>query len=178
MTTKLKHTDLTEQELVEAYIFPHGLSASEKKEADAELSMLRQQHLLDMPAEQRIYGNLLGLKYRILEYLKRGEYSGQNSFEAFLSQYIDILNKKHKDFATEISLHPTKLSQLLSGKVEPNLPLVYRLEKHSGGVIPALLWWQVQMKKMENTITQDKAGRLREAKKVKNELKFTAPRTG
>jgi len=174
MTTKLKHTKLTEQELVEAYIFPHGLSAQEKAETDAEVSKLRQQQLRNMPEEQRLYGRLLGLKYRILDYLKHGEDSGQNSFEAFLSQYIEILNKKQKDFAEEISLHPTKLSQLLSGKVGPNLSLVYRLEKHSGGVIPALLWWRLQMKKTENVITQDKIGRQREAKKVKNELKFTA----
>jgi plasmid maintenance system antidote protein VapI len=172
MTTKLKHKKLTEQELVEAYIFPHGLSAQEKAETDAEVSKLWQQQLRDMPEEQRVYGNLLGLKYRILDYLKSGEYSGQNSFEAFLEQYIKVLNKKHKDFAGEISLHPTKLSQLLSGKIGPNLSLVYRLEKHSGGVIPALIWWRLQMRKTENTIRQDKVGRQREAKKVKNELKF------
>ncbi len=54
----------------------------------------------------------------------------------------------------------------------PNIPLVYRLEKHSGRLIPALLWWKIFTKKMEAYIQNDTTRRLFEAGKVHFQLAF------
>ena len=54
----------------------------------------------------------------------------------------------------------------------PNIPLVYRLEKHWGGLIPALLWWKVFTEKMEVDIQNDTTPRLFEGEKVHFQMGF------
>ena len=51
------------------------------------------------------------------------------------------------------------------GKYEPNIEFVYRLEKHSGELIPALIWWKLIIRKQEFEIKQDKKTRKKEASK-------------
>ena len=49
---------------------------------------------------------------------------------------------------------------------------MYRLEKHSGGLNSALLWWKLYTKKMEADIMNDTTRRLFEAEKVLFHLAF------
>ncbi len=137
----------TEQELAEAHVFSHDLSSAEKKEADAELKKMRLQRLSAMSSNQKLKSDLLRLKFQIEDYIQQDVYSEKQSFSTFLQAYLKILDKKQIDFAAEISLHPTKLNQILNNKIMPNIPLMYRLEKHSGGEISALLWWKLFAKK-------------------------------
>jgi len=157
---------LSDQELAEAHVLPHGLDEFEKSLADDDLRQLRLLRLKGMSDQQKIFAGILQLKYQMEDYVNEGAYEKGLEFGAFLQRYLKVLNKKQVDFATEVSLHHTKISQLLHGKAEPNLSLVYRLEKHSGGLIPAILWWKVQAKKTEAEIRIDQAGRRREANKV------------
>ena len=163
---------LSNQEMVEAFVFPHELSVAEKADADAELKRLRMLRLMEMTDKQRLYADLLRLKYQMENYLRYGEHSESTDLGVFLGLYLKILGKKQKDFADEISLHYTKLSQLLSGKAEASLAILYRLEQHSGGLLPASLWWNIQAKKVEAEVKSNREGRLREAGKVKNALQF------
>ncbi len=167
-----QNNNLNEQEMAEAYIYPHGLTAAEKTTADAELKTLRLQRLKQMSAEEKMYGNLLGLKYQMEDYLKRGAFSEKCSFGAFLKSYLQVLNKNPKEFAAEISLPLTTLNYLMEDKKDPSPELVFRLERHSGRVIPALLWWKLAARKVENNIQKDTLTRKKEAAKVKNELQF------
>ncbi len=167
-----KKSIYSEQESAEAHIFAHDLSPVEKTEADKEMKMLRLQRLVAMSDNQKLQSDLLRLKFLMEEAILQEVYSEKHSFSAFLQAYLKILDKKQIDFATEISLHPTKLNQIINNKITPNIPLVYRLEKHSGGLISALLWWKLCSKKMEADIKNDTTRRLFEAEKVHFQLVF------
>ncbi len=162
----------TEQELAEAHVFAHNLSPIEKIEADKEMKMLRLQRLAAMSDNQKLHSDLLRLKFLMEDSIQQEVYSEKYSFSAFLQAYLKILDKKQVDFAAEISLHPTKLNQIINNKTTPNISLVYRLEKHSGGLISALLWWKVFTKKMEADIINDTAKRRVEGGKVHFQVAF------
>jgi plasmid maintenance system antidote protein VapI len=169
---KEKNNIYTEQELAEAHIFAHDLSPIEKTEADKEMTLLRLQRLAAMSDNQKLQSDLLRLKFLMEDAIQQEIYAEKHSFSTFLQAYLKILNKKQVDFAAEISLHPTKLNQIINNKTMPNIPLMYRLEKHSGGLISALLWWRLLTKKMEADIKNDTTRRLLEAKKVHSKLAF------
>jgi hypothetical protein len=167
-----KKAVFTEQELAEAHIFAHNLSPIEKKEADEELKILRFERLRTLSVNQKLHSDLLRLKFEIEDYIQQDVYCEKQNFSTFLQTYLKILDKKQVDFATEVSLHPTKLNQILNNKTMPNIPLLYRLEKHSGGLLPALIWWKLMIKKMEADIKNDKVKRLFEGGKVRFHLEF------
>jgi plasmid maintenance system antidote protein VapI len=168
-----KFEHLSAKEQAESLVFPHGLSVAEKAAADAELKQMRMLRLGQMSDTQRMYAELLRLKYQIENYLKYGKYEDQYSFGAFLRKYLAVLGRKQNVFAQEIDLHTSKLNQLLNDKVDVNIALVYRLEKHSGGIIPATDWWNLHAKKIEARILNDHGARLVEEEKVKYGLDFS-----
>ena len=49
---------------------------------------------------------------------------------------------------------------------------MYRLEWHSGKMIPATYWFRLYAKKLEHTIKENQEKRTEANKKVKNELNF------
>lgn len=163
---KNKKNKISEQDEVAAFIYPHGLSASEKAEADEDIRIFRKMKLQKMTEKDRIFSDLLRLKFQIEDYIQQGNYSEAYSFNVFLQQYLKILDKKQSVFSTEIGLHPTKVSQILTGKIAPNLALSYRLEIHSGGLLTAVLWWHLIAKKIAYDIEQNKVQKLAEAKNV------------
>jgi plasmid maintenance system antidote protein VapI len=169
---KRENSTYSDQELAEAHVFAHNLSPIEKTEADKEMKILRLQRLAAMSDNQKLQSDLLRLKFLMEDAILQEIYSEKHSFSAFLQAYLKILDKKQVDFAAEISLHPTKLNQIINNKTTPNIPLVYRLERHSGGLISALLWWQLFTKKMEADIKNDTVKRLLEAEKVHFQLAF------
>jgi transcriptional regulator with XRE-family HTH domain len=169
---KEKKSIYTAQELAEAHVFAHNLSPIEKMEVDAEMKSLRLQRLAKMSDTQKLQSDLLRLKFLMEDYIQQEVYSENQNFSSFLQAYLKILDKKQVDFAAEISLHPTKLNQILNNKTTPNIPLIYRIEKHSGGLISALLWWKIFTKKMEADIKNDTITRRSEAEKVHFQLAF------
>lgn len=158
--------------LAEDFVFPHELKEAEKAAADAELKRLRIHRLAQMSEKQKIYAELLRLRYLMEDYLRYGTYEDSRSFGAFLKKYQQITGRTQKALATEISLHPSKLNQILNNKIEAGIAMHYRLEKHSGGLIPASLWWKIQAKKIEAGINQDKEARQRESRKVSQAMAF------
>jgi len=57
---------------------------------------------------------------------------------------------------------------MLNDKEMPNVELMYRLEGHSGDLVPALLWWKLLSKKQEFDLLTNKEIRVTENLKVKN----------
>lgn len=169
---KGKNMIYTEQDLAEAHVFAHNLSPVEKQEADSEMKTLRLQRLTAMSDNQKLQSDLLRLKFLMEDAIQQEVYSEKHNFSAFLQAYLKILDKKQVDFAAEISLHPTKLNQIINNKTTPNIPLFYRLEKHSGGLISALLWWKLFTKKIEADIKNDTTRRLFEGEKVHFQVAF------
>lgn len=165
---------LTDQEIAEGYVFPADLEQQEKESIEAEFRALRLKALNERSDEQRLLSAIMRMKLQIKDYLERNDFEKEFSFALQLEQYIKIIGRSQKDFAAEIDLHPTKLSRLLSGRDNPNNELVYRLEKHCDNIIPAIYWWKLYAKQLENVIRTDELSRKIEWNKVKNNLKFRA----
>ncbi len=164
----------TDQEIVEGYVFPADLEEQEKEAIEAEFRALRLKALKESTEEQRLLSALMRMKLLIQDYLGRSDFEKEFSFAHQLEQYIKLIGRSQKDFAVEIDLHPTKLSRLLNGRDNPNNELVYRLEKHCGNVIPAIYWWKLYAKQLEDEIKTNERLRIIEWEKVKNNLKFRA----
>lgn len=164
----------TDQEIVEGYVFPADLDELEKETIEAEFRALRLKALKESTEEQRLLSALMRMKLLIQDYLGRSDFEKEFSFAHQLELYIKLIGRSQKDFAAEIDLHPTKLSRLLNGRDNPNNELVYRLEKHCGNVIPAIYWWKLYAKQLEDAIKTDELLRSIEWGKVKNNLKFRA----
>ncbi len=157
----------TPAETAEAHIPHHALSPDEKLAADATMRKMRLDRLRTTTEPQRLLAELSRLRFQMEDFLLLDGGPEEGSFEAFLQQYAQILNRKQSVLADEISLHPTKLNQILRGKSDPNQALFYRLEAHSSGQIPAVLWWQVFSKKLEHQIRRDSEQRMLEGAKVR-----------
>lgn len=164
----------SDEEIAEGYVFPEDLSEEERNEIEEEFRLLRLKALKERTEEQRILGELMRMKLLIKDYLNRSGFEEAFSFSNQLEKYIKIIDRSKKDFAEEVDLHPTKLSRLLNDRENPNIELMYRLEKHCGNIIPAIYWWKLYSKKLEEEIKTDEDKRRTERRKVKNSLKFRA----
>lgn len=159
------------EELAEAFVFPHGLTPAEKEAADQEIREIRLKMLSEMTPEQRLQSKLLGLRYRMQETLN-GNDKFQYNFTTAFAEYLQFSEKKPADLAAEIALTTEELNQLLSGEKAPDIGLFHRLEKHSDGTTPAMLWWKLVAQQWEHEIQHDHEAKAREAAKVKNALKI------
>lgn len=165
-------TRLSDEEIVDSFVFRHDLSEKEKKEADEELLRLRLKRLKEMSDEQVLHSELMRMKLLMKSYFKQNKFDENFSFSNQLKKYIELLKKSHIEFARDIDIHKTKLSRVLNDRENPNIELMYRLEKHSGKLIPANYWYKLHSKKLEQEIKINKDKRKEEYKRVKNQLKF------
>ncbi|HFA47829.1 MAG TPA: hypothetical protein ENJ95_02285 [Bacteroidetes bacterium] len=165
---KKKYTD---EEIADSMLIPADLTESEKGAADEEIKKLRFEMLRNMTTEDQILSDVMRLRFQIENYLKKEPFSFGKTFGQFLGEYIRVTKKSKKEMAEDLSVHYTKLSRLLNDKEEPNIGLAYRLGKHSGNLIAALLWWKLMVKKQEFIISEDDGTRLKEERKVRNALR-------
>jgi len=172
MKSNKETNQLSPQELVEAYVFPHDLTLEEKKAADEELMRLRAERWEEMTPEQLLYANLLGLRFRMQDMVEARKISEPSDFSVALQDYLEILQKKPAALASEIDIPLAELKKILAGSTDLGTPIIYRLEKHSGKMIPALLWWKLLAKNWEYNIQKDQESRKKEGKHVKNEVRF------
>ena len=160
----------TDEEIADSMLLPADLTEGEKQKADEELKAFRMKIISEQTEDQRLYSDLLRLRYQLESYVESREYNAELSFGKQLAEYIRILNRTKKQVSEELNVHYTRLSRIINEKEEPNIELVYRLEKHSGELVPALAWWRLIMKKQEHVIQKDKKRRKLEASKVTNPL--------
>ena len=165
---KEKYTD---DELVDSMVIPADLTEGERKKLSGEMKEIRMRQLRDMKEEDRILSDVMRLRFQIEAYIQKSGFSFEKTFGKYLEEYIRILKKTRKDVADDLSVHYTKLSRIINDKEEPNVELAYRLEKHSGNLIRAELWWKLMIKKQEFIIRQDEETRKAEQGKVKNSLR-------
>jgi len=85
-----------------------------------------------------------------------------------------VINRTNKEFAEDLDVHQTKFSRILNGRENPNIDLMYRLEEHSSGEIPAHHWWRLYSLELEHKIKTDLGRKIEESKKVKNQIKLRA----
>ena len=165
---------LTDEEIVERYVIPEEVSEAERHLVEEEFGSIRMNMLKERSEQQQLLSELMRMKLLIKDYLKTSMYNEAFSFANQLQAYIKVIDRPKKVFAGEIDIHPTRLSRILSGKENPNIELVYRLEKHGGQLIPAIYWWKLHARQLEYLIQKDEQKRLEESHKVKNHLKFRA----
>lgn len=175
MTNQEKFQQLQKQytieELADAVMVPEELSEAELAKANEEFRSLRLQMLANQTEEKRLFAEVMRLRFQIEEVIKQSLFFPDKSFAAFLAEYIAIFRRNKKQFAEDLDVHYTRLSRILNERDEPNVELAYRLEKHSGGLIKAELWWRLSIVKQEYFIKQDAVGRNREGAKVRNGLR-------
>ena len=161
----------TDEEIADAMLIPADLTEQEKRELAAEMKEIRMQKLREATEKDRILSDVMRLKFQMEAYVKESGFSFEKTFGKYLEEYIRILKKTRRAIAEDLSLHYTKLSRIINDREEPNVELAYRLEKHSGHLLRAELWWKLIIKKQEFIISQDAETRRMEQEKVKNVLR-------
>lgn len=153
------------------YSIPHhSLNDNEKAKADKELRTLRLNRLKNITEPQKIYADLISLKYSILDYLEIGLFSKEYLFSEFLKKYVSITNTTRRKLAENLGVHETKFSKVINNKENPGLGLLYRIEEHSNSLFSASLLWQLVAKKMMVEIDSNMDEKKKQSKMVKNKL--------
>ena len=137
------------------------------------MKRLRFERLHAMDEHEKLHCELIRLKINMEDYLTETRYLPEYSFHQCLERYLTILGKKPIEFARQISMTPKKLNPILTGEASPNLALAYRLERHSGDLIGAMLWWKLQNREVESGINSNHTLRELEGSKVHFRLSFS-----
>lgn len=164
---------LTTKEIADAYIPPVRLSKKEQQAADLELARHRQSRRASSAEKQQLKIKLLQLKFQLEDYIKGEEYNPDLNFGYFLKQYIQLINKKQKDFAEDVDISVLQLSHYLNNRREPNNNFIVRLEIHSNNTISAINWFRLLEKEKEHVLINDKTIRNKERLHVTNTLQVT-----
>lgn len=164
----------SDEEIADSMLIPADLTEAEKKKANKELMEFRLKLIREQTEEQRIFSELMRFKYLMEDYVNKETYTEEKNFGKQLEEYVRILKRTKKKISEDLGVHYTRLSRIINGREEPNIELTFRLEKHSGELIPALLWWKLITKKQEYYIKIDKQTRKKERAKVKNAIEFRA----
>jgi len=155
------------------YSIPHhDLTKNQKAKADEELRKLRFESLREMKDQQKIYSDLLSLKFKMNDFVENKFISENFLFSEFLKSYVSILNITRRKLAQDLSIHETKFSRLINNKENPGIGLLYRIEEHSNDLISATLLWQIVNLKLIVDIQNNTSERRKQSKKVKNKLKL------
>lgn len=170
MKGKLK--DLKPEEIVDSFVLPADISPKQKQAADRELVEIRRKRQSQMSDNEKLLFRLMQLRYKLENYLEYEAFNPEYSFSYFLREYLRIIDRKDKDFAREINIHHTRLSQLMNNRREPNEDIIIRLEIHSDKVLPAIHWFKLVEKGKEHFIQTNKTLRTREKHHVKNKLRI------
>lgn len=148
----------------------HGLSKKQKESADQELKKLRFERLKQTRSEQKIYAELISLKFNIVDYLESGIFSEKYLFSAFLKKYVSILGISRRKLADNLGIHESKFSRIINNKENPGVGILYRIEAHSNGILTASLLWQIVTKKIVVEIENNSKEKRKQSKMVKNKL--------
>lgn len=99
---------------------------------------------------------LIRLRIQIEDYLKdQNVNASMYRFGSFLNIYIESLELSRTDFARQISISPSELSQLLHNHRDPNERVCMRLEIHSNRNFPACLWYDIVAHQKASKLQQD-----------------------
>lgn len=164
----------TDEEIVDSVLFNETLSADEQRKVDEDFRRIRLERLNSMTAKDKMIGDMMQMKILLKKYFRQEEYNEQYSFANQLKRYIKLTNRNNKEIAANLDIHPTKLSRIINGRDNPNIELMYRLEKHSDGELPAHYWWRIHSKELEYKIQTDLEKKLDEASKVTGYLEVRA----
>jgi plasmid maintenance system antidote protein VapI len=162
-----------EKEIAESFVFPGSKNEKQRQSQLEAFREYRQKIDNSSTQEDRLRILLLQLKFQIEDYIGSKDFSKTQTFSFFLKEYILRLDKKNKEFAEEIDIDPTELSQIINHHRYPSQKLIIRLEIHSNKNFPALMWFKLIEKEKAYEIAHDKNIRAQESKHVKQKLEFS-----
>ncbi len=161
------------KEIAEALVFPSSTDKKQREDLLSDFRAIRKQLAGKQTAETKRISQLLQLKFIIEDYLQADYFNKDYFFGFFLKEYINRLHKKNKEFAEEINVNPTELSQVINKRRKPTEKLIYRLEIHSNRNFPAVVWFAVMEKERAYELSQDSSIIDSEKKHVKQKLEFS-----
>lgn len=71
----------TDDEIADAMLIPEDLTEEERKEAEKALRAFRFKLLSERTEEQRVYSDLLRMRYQLERYIKESEFAKEKSFD-------------------------------------------------------------------------------------------------
>jgi len=155
------------EELVNCFVFPVKLTKKQQKEAAEQLASARKKTRESMTEETKNSLRLYHLRFVLEDYLDGIDpFNPEFTFGYFLKYYVELLEKKRKDFADEISIDETLLSQLINNHRLPPDYITIRLEIHSDNIIPATYWIRLIEKQRLHEISTNEELRKKEKKFV------------
>jgi len=172
MSIKKIFEQFTPDEIADALVLPVKLNAKQRQEADKHLAAHREKRRAEMTEAEKLNIKLIQLKFQLEDYVKQEEYNPQFSFGYFLEQYLLLTNRKKKEFAHDIQIHETQLSQILKNRREPNESIMIRLELHSNNIIPAIDWFKLLEKEKGHQLKTNRSLRDKESGYVTRSLQL------
>lgn len=142
------------------------LDKSEQQLLSEELKEALLKRRKQMSPEVKLELTLMQLRFQIEEYLNADMFDKQKTLGYFLKAYIKSLNKKANEFASEIAITPTVLSQYITDARIPPTNILVRLELHSHNTIPAESWYRLAEKERIYQIKSDRNMRREQRKFV------------
>lgn len=153
--SKMKNKELEDFKYL---IDSRNLTDKQRRENSDALLRARAERLKERTAEEVRRSRLVQLKLQMEEYLEDAHSELQNAFTYFLGSYVDALYKKRKDFASDISISPLELSQVMNNHRKPPQKFMLRLLVHSEKTYKAIcdfnekLWHRVYYRQRINDI--------------------------
>ncbi len=161
------------EEIAESLVFPGPKDLDKREEMLSAFREIRKQQKENQSEQSKLISQLLQLKFLIEDYLKADYFNKSFYFGYFLKEYITRLEKKNKQFAQEIDVDPTELSQIINQHRKPTEKIIYRLEIHSNRNFPAIMWFKILEKERAYELLHDKSIVNNEKSHVKQPLQFS-----
>lgn len=155
------------EELAGSFVFPAENSDRIEINSTKRLQEILAERRASLTPAEKQKAKLMQLRFQIEDYLKENPFNGKKTFGYFLKSYITILDKKSNEFADEIDIKPTELSQYINDHRTPPQPVMIRLELHSQNIIPAVHWYRLAESRKLHELMSDKSLRKEQKKYVK-----------
>lgn len=162
----------TDEEIVDSMVLRSTLTEEERKIAHKEFLRIRMERLKNMSESDIILSNLMRMKIQIENYIENDEYDSRFDFSNQLIEYLSITKRSQKVFSQEIDIHTAQLNRIMRGKENPNVDLLYRIEKHSNGILNARKLYRLHTMKLESEMVNDEEKRRVQYDRVKKTLPF------
>lgn len=164
---------LTPEDIVDGFVLTEELSPAEQREANQKLAEIRQKRLLQCTPAQERYARLMQLRFQMESYIEKDEYDPTQNFSNYFKSYLSLYPESKKEFAAELDIHNSLLSQLLAGTRAPSESFLVRLEIHSRYLVPAVYWLKLLTKEREHNLSVNSELQSQERLHVKKQLEVS-----
>ena len=161
------------KDLAESYVFPDVATGKERDDILNAFREFRKQKADSQLPESKSKNRLLQLKFLMEDYLVSSRFEERYDFGFFLDQYINCLEMTHTDFAKDIDVGASTISQIIGKHRKPTDKIILRLHIHSNKNFPVLLWYRLLEKEKMNQLEKDKSILEEERKYVSHGLDYS-----